>query len=98
MSDINAAVQNLTVSEAVILPVVASPNQDRPFHTLCRADLVSDIIKCCFLERAAAAVDAALQCIIQMSASSELQVRFNHLELPMTECLAMQLHPNIVDI
>jgi hypothetical protein len=34
---------------------------------------VSDIVKCCMLERAVAAVDAALQCIAQMSADASLQ-------------------------
>ncbi len=37
--------------------------------------LVGDIVRCCSLERAAAAVDAALHCIIQMCASADLQVR-----------------------
>ena len=44
------------------------------FCTCIRPDLIGDMVRCCFLERAAAAVDAALQCIIQMSASSDLQV------------------------
>ena len=41
---------------------------------ICRPDLVVDIFQCCNLERAMAAVDAALQCIIQMCACPELQV------------------------
>ena len=36
---------------------------------------MGDIVRCCSLERAAAAVDAALHCIIQMCASANLQVR-----------------------
>ena len=36
--------------------------------------MVSDIVRCCFLERAPAAVDAALQCIIEMAALPALQV------------------------
>ena len=35
---------------------------------------MSDVVGCCSLERAPAAVDAALQCIIQMTASPALQV------------------------
>lgn len=38
-----------------------------------RPGLVSDIVRACSLERAAAAVDAALQAIIQMCALAELQ-------------------------
>lgn len=35
---------------------------------------MKDIVGCCSLERAPAAVDAALQCIIQMAAAPALQV------------------------
>ena len=35
---------------------------------------MKDIVGCCSLERAPAAVDAALQCIIQMTAAPALQV------------------------
>ncbi len=40
----------------------------------CRQSLVSDIVQSCGLERATGAVDAGLQCIIQMAASPALQV------------------------
>lgn len=39
-----------------------------------RRECVSDVVECCSLARAPAAVDAALQCVIQMAASSALQV------------------------
>ena len=42
--------------------------------TCCRQGIVSDIVRCCSLERAPAAVDAALQCIIEMAALPALQV------------------------
>ena len=42
----------------------------------CRRDLVSDVVGCCSLDRAPAAVDAALQCIIQMAAAPALQVAY----------------------
>ena len=35
---------------------------------------MKDMVGCCSLERAPAAVDAALQCIIQMTAAPALQV------------------------
>ena len=38
-----------------------------------RPSLVSDIVRACSLERAAAAVDAAMQAIIQMATLPELQ-------------------------
>ena len=41
---------------------------------ICRPGLVRDIVQCCRLARAPAAVDAALQCVIQMTASAALQV------------------------
>ncbi len=41
---------------------------------MCRPGLVRDIVQCCRLARAPAAVDAALQCVIQMTASAALQV------------------------
>lgn len=40
----------------------------------CREALVADIVQSCGLERATGAVDAALQCVIQMAASPALQV------------------------
>ena len=43
---------------------------------LCRPGLVGDIVRCCSLTRAAAAVDAALQAIVQMGALADLQVSF----------------------
>ncbi len=42
---------------------------------LCREVLVGDVVRACRLERAAAAVDAALQCIFQLAADAALQVR-----------------------
>ena len=39
-----------------------------------RPECVRDVVGCCSLERAPAAVDAALQCIIQMAAAPALQV------------------------
>lgn len=39
-----------------------------------REVLVGDVVRTCRLERAAAAVDAALQCIFQMAANPALQV------------------------
>ena len=42
-----------------------------------RQSLAADIVQSCGLERATGAVDAALQCIIQMSASPALQVPGN---------------------
>lgn len=41
---------------------------------VCREILVGDIVRCCSLTRAAAAVDAALQCVIQMCCAPDLQV------------------------
>ena len=41
----------------------------------CRPQLVSDIVRCCSLERAPAAVDAALCCLASMSQSAGLQAR-----------------------
>ena len=41
----------------------------------CRQGLVGDIVQSCGLERATGAVDAALQCVIQMAASPALQVQ-----------------------
>ncbi len=38
--------------------------------------LVADIVQSCGLERATGAVDAALQCIVQMAASPALQVLY----------------------
>ena len=40
----------------------------------CREHLVADIVRSCGLERATGAVDAALQCVIQMAGSPALQV------------------------
>lgn len=40
---------------------------------LAREVLVGDIVRTCRLERAAAAVDAALQCIFQMAVDPVLQ-------------------------
>lgn len=40
-----------------------------------REVLVGDVVRTCRLERAAAAVDAALQCVFQMAADPPLQVR-----------------------
>lgn len=40
---------------------------------ICRPTLVSDIVRACALERAASAVDAALQAIMQMCALADLQ-------------------------
>lgn len=53
------------------LDVLAADGSNRTF---CRPGLVADIVQSCSLERAAAAVDAALQCIIQMAASPDMQV------------------------
>ena len=39
-----------------------------------RRGCVKDMVGCCSLERAPAAVDAALQCVIQMAAAPALQV------------------------
>lgn len=39
-----------------------------------REHLVADIVRSCGLERATGAVDAALQCVIQMAGSPALQV------------------------
>ena len=46
---------------------------------------MADIVQSCGLERATGAVDAALQCIIQMAASPGLQV--HHIPLPPHLCL-----------
>ena len=43
----------------------------------CRQSLVADIVQSCGLTRATGAVDAALQCIIQMAASAALQVLYS---------------------
>lgn len=43
----------------------------------CREDIVRDVVRCCALERAPAAVDAALQCIMGMAALPALQVLQN---------------------
>ena len=40
----------------------------------CREVLVGDVVRTCRLERAAAAVDAALQCIFQLAVDPRLQV------------------------
>ena len=45
----------------------------------CREVLVGDVVRTCRLERAAAAVDAALQCIFQLAVDPRLQVRTSHL-------------------
>ena len=57
----------------------------------CSPGLVGDIVRCCSLERAAAGVDAALQCIVQMCASAELQVSFALSLLP----LSPELHSKV---
>ncbi len=44
---------------------------------------MADIVQSCGLERATGAVDAALQCVIQMAASPALQV------LPVLFCLSI---------
>ena len=44
-----------------------------PFHN--REVLVGDVVRACWLERAAAAADAALQCLFQMAADLALQVQ-----------------------
>lgn len=43
----------------------------------CRKGLVADIVQSCGLERATGAVDAGLQCVIQMAASPALQANPN---------------------
>lgn len=43
-------------------------------HMCTREYLVGEIVRCCSLERATSAVDAALLSIIQMAASAQLQV------------------------
>ena len=57
----------------------------------CRPGLVGDIVRCCSLERAAAGVDAALQCIVQMCASAELQVSCALSSMP----LSLELHSEV---
>ena len=45
-----------------------------------REYLVGEIVRCCSLERATSAVDAALLSIIQMAGSAQLQVTSSHLQ------------------
>lgn len=54
-----------------------------------RRGCVKDIVGCCSLERAPAAVDAALHCIIQMAAAPALQVT-----LPNPSCPPLCCPPN----
>ena len=61
------------------LPILLIP-------AICRPGLVRDIVQCCRLARAPAAVDAALQCVIQMTASAALQV--THLLRPLA-CIVL---------
>jgi len=53
-----------------------------------RPECVRDVVGCCSLERAPAAVDAALQCIIQMAPAPALQVLSSCLSSFLSSCLS----------